>query len=146
MVVHGLEVSEMYLSVVAIKRQILFALTSTNSISVSLHHISWLLRKKFATRNIIRLNQDFQVPCKLIHAKWFQVCFLGKSDNGLLIQERLFRSRFITGTEESFPWESGFVGSSGAPWSKRSRINDPFSDFPKETHSEAREIIPVSES
>ena len=40
-----------------------------------------------------------------------------------------FGSRCIKGTEESFS-----IGSFDAPWSKRSSINDLFSDFPKETH------------
>ena len=56
---------------------------------------------------------------------------LGKSENGLLIQDRLDHS---ASNKPKNPFPGGFIGSFDAPWSKRCRINDPFSDFPKETH------------
>ena len=60
---------------------------------------------------------------------------LGKSENGSLIQDRLDhrhqRNRWMHSGK-------GFFGSFDAPWSKRSWINDPFSDFPKETHPSSK--------
>ena len=56
---------------------------------------------------------------------------LGKSENRSLIEDRLDHG---ASKKPKNPFPGGFIGSFDAPWSKRCRINDPFSDFPKETH------------
>ena len=60
---------------------------------------------------------------------------LGKSENGSLIQDCLDHG---ASKEPMNPPGKGFFGFFDAPWSKRSWINNPFSDFPKETHPSSK--------
>ena len=60
---------------------------------------------------------------------------LGKSENGSLIRHRLDHG---ASKEPMNPPGKGFFGFFDAPWSKRSWINNPFSDFPKETHPSSK--------
>ena len=62
---------------------------------------------------------------------------LGKSENGSLIQDRLDHG---ASKEPMNPPGKGFFGLFDALWSKRSWINNPFSDFPKETHPSSKPL------